>query len=217
MKIKWNGHASFTITAANGTIIITDPYEPGGYDGAIGYDPIQDQADAVLVSHDHADHNHVQGLKGSPAVLKGSGEVKGVQVTGVESFHDESEGSERGRNMLFAFTIDDIRVCFVGDLGHQLSKEQLAAIGDVDLLLVPIGGTFTLDHLGAASLIEAASPKAVIPMHFKNKKCNLPIAPPDKFLSHMLSVKQLQQSEIELGKQDIPEGGPEIWVLNYAC
>jgi len=217
MKIKWNGHASFTITSSAGTVIITDPYEPGGFGGAIGYESIKDEADAVLVSHEHADHNYVQGLKGSPKVLKGSGKIKEIEVKAVDTFHDESQGSERGTNLVFVSEVDGIKVCFPGDLGHQLNEEQLAAIGPVDLLLVPVGGTFTLDSLGAAKLIEALQPHLVIPMHFKTQRCTLPIAPPDEFLNHMVSVKQLKQSEVELTKNDVPQGGPEIWVLNHAC
>lgn len=85
MKIKWNGHASFTITASDGTVLITDPYDPSGYGGVLKYYPVSDKADAVLVSHDHADHNYVKGLPGSPQVLKGSDQIKDIKVKAIDT------------------------------------------------------------------------------------------------------------------------------------
>ena len=101
MKIKWNGHASFTITADDGTVLVTDPYDPAGYGGVLKYDKVGDRADAALISHDHADHNYPQGLSGSPQVIMGSGQVKDIQIKGIDTSHDESDGSERGPNVVF--------------------------------------------------------------------------------------------------------------------
>lgn len=217
MKIKWNGHASFTITAEDGTVVVTDPYDPSAYGGALKYEPVSDRADAVLVSHEHGDHNFVKGLPGSPAVLKGSGRVGDIQVAGMDAFHDESRGAERGPNTVFAFTVDGVRVCFVGDLGHQLSAEQLAALGTVDLLLTPVGGTFTVDSDGAVKLAGAVKPRVVIPMHYKTGKCDLPIAGPEAFLDKMAVVKRLGKSEIEVAPESLPAGDTETWVLDHAC
>ena len=217
MKIKWNGQASFTITADSGIVLVTDPYDPSGYGGVLKYDTVRDNADAVLVSHDHDDHNYVQGLPGSPQVLKGSGQIKDIPVKGIDTYHDESEGSDRGANMMFAFTIDGINICFVGDLGHQLSPEQVEAIGSVDLLLIPVGGTYTLDSEGAAKVVKSLEPKVVIPMHFKTDKCDLPIAEVDGFLQKMTHVKRLEESEIDLSPDKLPAAAPEVWVLNHAC
>ncbi len=217
MKIKWNGHASFTITASDGTVIVTDPYDPAGYGGVLTYDQVKDKADGVLVSHDHDDHNYVKGLPGSPQVIKGSGRVRNIQIRGIPTHHDESGGSERGNNVIFAFAVDGINICFVGDLGHQLSAEQANAVGPVDLLLIPVGGTFTVDADGAVKVVEALRPKLTIPMHFKTDKCDLPIAGVDGFLAKMTNVKQLQKSEIKLALDDVPATGHEVWVMNYAC
>jgi L-ascorbate metabolism protein UlaG (beta-lactamase superfamily) len=217
MRIKWNGHASFTITASDGTVLVTDPYDPNGYGGALNYDPVADVADAVLVSHEHADHNYVQGLLGSPQVLKASGRARGIEVKAINTHHDESHGAERGPNMVFSFAIDGIRICFAGDLGHQLSSEQIEAIGPVDMLLVPVGGTFTVDAEGAAKVIQALTPRLVIPMHFKTDKCELPIAEVDGFLKKMAEVKRLKESEIELTPDTLPAPGPEVWVMAHAC
>jgi len=217
MKIKWNGHASFTITASDGTVIVTDPYDPSGYGGVLTYDQVKDKADGVLVSHDHADHNYVKGLPGSPEVIKGSGRVKDIKVKGIPTYHDESGGSERGENTIFVFAVDGMNICFAGDLGHPLSNEQIKAIGPLDLLLIPVGGTYTVDADGAAKIAEALNPKLIIPMHFKTDKCALPISEVDGFLEKMPKVNQLKQSEIELSQDKLPDAGTEVWVLNHAC
>jgi len=217
MKIKWNGHASFTITADDGTVLVTDPYDPSGYDGALTYDVVDDKADGALISHDHADHNNVNGLSGSPDILKGSGNIKDISVKGINTFHDESRGSERGSNIVFVFKVDGINICFMGDLGHQLSDEQIKEAGKVDLLLVPVGGTFTVDAEGASNLIDAVKPRLVIPMHYKTSKCNFPIGELDSFLDLMSSVKKLGKTEIEISADQISEQGSEVWVMDYAC
>jgi phage baseplate assembly protein gpV len=108
MKIKWNGHASFTLTATDGTVLVTDPYDPNEYDGALQYAEVTDRADGAVVSHDHADHNYVQSLSGSPRVIKGTDNVKGIEIKGIKTFHDESEGSERGTNVVSILNIDGL-------------------------------------------------------------------------------------------------------------
>src|SRR3990172_7005659 len=125
MKAKYLAHSTFVITAENGTRILTDPYEPGSYGGNIGYPPIGESADIVTVSHDHLDHNHVQGIAGNPTVIRGPGEhrAKGIDFKGIWAFHDEEGGSQRGRTDIVCFQVDGLNVCHVGDLGHALSQE----------------------------------------------------------------------------------------------
>lgn len=217
MKIKWNGHASFTITASDGTVIVTDPYDPTGYGGVLMYEQVKDKADGVLVSHDHADHNYVKGIPGSPEVIKGPGRVKDIKVKGIPTYHDESGGSQRGENIVFVFAVDGMNICFAGDLGHLLSNEQIDAIGPLDLLLIPVGGTYTVDADGAAKIAEALNPRLIIPMHYKTDKCDLPISAVDNFLDKMEKVSRLRKSEIELSRDQLPAAGPEVWVLEHAC
>ena len=216
MKVKWNGHASFTITAEDGTVLVTDPYDPSGYGGVLTYTVVSDRTDAVLVSHDHADHNYVEGLSGSPEVIRSSKEFKGIKIKAVETFHDESNGSERGKNMVFSMSVENIDICFSGDLGHQLSDEQIHAIGNVDILMVPVGGTFTLDAEGAAKLTADLKPAIVIPMHYRTAKCNLPVGEVNSFTDIMEKVTWLDKSEIELTADDIPAHGTEVWVMDFA-
>lgn len=217
MKLKWNGHTSFTITASDGTIIVTDPYDPNGYDGALQYDVVSDRADIAVVSHDHADHNYVEGLTGDPQILRGSGSIKNIEIKGIETFHDESEGSERGTNVVFVMKVDGINICFCGDLGHQLSDEQINAVGEIEILLVPVGGFFTLDAEGASKLVETLKPRIVIPMHYKTSKCGFPISDVEPFLALMKDVKKPDKSEIEITSEQLRQTGIETWVLNHAC
>jgi L-ascorbate metabolism protein UlaG (beta-lactamase superfamily) len=215
MKVKWNGHASFVITSAEGTKVITDPYEAGSYGGAIGYGKIPDEADIVLVSHDHEDHSHIAGLKGSPRVVKKSGNVKGIDFKGVEAFHDESQGRERGANTIFCFELDGIKVCHLGDLGHHLSPQQVEEIGAVDLLMIPVGGFFTIDARVATDVTKRLRPKVVIPMHYKTEKLGFPVDGVDEFLTNWKMVKRVDGSEIELNKDSLPSE-TEVIVLQHA-
>ena len=207
MKIKWYGHASFLITSDEGVKLITDPYESGAYGGQLAYGKIQDHADIVLTSHDHADHNDVKSLPGSPEVVKGSGSktLKGISIKGIPTYHDPSKGSERGANTIFNIVVDSIRVCHLGDLGHVLSDQEVAEIGPVDLLMIPVGGYYTIGPKEATRVAEQIKPKVLIPMHFKTPKCGFPIAPVDDFLKGKSNVKRLKASETACSKGALPK------------
>jgi len=214
MKVKWLGHACFLITADNGLKIITDPYIEGS---GLKYSPIDESADIVTVSHDHFDHNNVSAVKGKPDVVKGSGTktVKGIQFKGVATYHDEAKGGQRGDNVVFCFTVDGVNICHLGDLGHRLSKEEIAQIGDIDVLLIPVGGFFTIDAKVASQVCEDLKPKVIIPMHFKTPRCDFPITEVDDFLTGKSNVKKLNSSEVELKATTLPTTA-EILVLQPA-
>ena len=184
MRIKWLGLASFLITSDNGTKIITDPYETGG---ELSYGEIKESADIVTVSHEHFDHNNVSTVQGNPRALREPGQfnVKQISFRGVASLHDDVGGKARGKNNIFCFEIDGLRVCHLGDLGHQLSNDQVSEIGPVDVLLVPVGGVYTIDAKVATELCKLLKPKDIVPMHYRDGKCNLPIAGVDEFLKGM--------------------------------
>ena len=217
MKIKWYGHSAFLITSDQGIKIIMDPYELGAYDGALTYGKIEDTADIVLVSHDHADHNDVKSLPGSPQIIKGNcfKTVKGVSIKSISTFHDPSKGSERGTNTIFTFSVDGIQVCHLGDLGHLLSDKEIAEIGPVDILLTPVGGYFTIDPKEATRVSQQIKPKILIPMHFKTEKCGFPIAPVEDFLIGKTNIKRLKESESVFDKATLPQQ-MEVVVLEHA-
>ncbi|MBI2854801.1 MAG: MBL fold metallo-hydrolase [Chloroflexi bacterium] len=210
MKLKYLAHASFLITSDSGLKIITDPYEVGG---GIKYARISESADAVTVSHGHRDHNSVSGVKGSPVVVQSSGatEVKGIQFMGIQTYHDQSQGKQRGNNIVFCFTVDGIRLCHLGDLGHELSQRQVTDIGTVNVLLVPVGGTYALDAGMATSVWKALNPNVTVPMHYKTPKVDFPIAGVDDFLGGKNGVRKVDGSEIMLDAQRLPRS--EIAVL----
>lgn len=217
MEIKFYGHASFLITTEQGTKIITDPYEPGAYGGSISYGPIPDEADIATVSHDHDDHNYTEGLPGAPQVIKGAGrhEAKGMTFEGISTYHDPSKGSERGENTIFTFVADGIKVCHLGDLGHILTDEEVNQIGKIDVLLIPVGGYFTVEPKEATKVAEQLRPRVIIPMHFKTESCGLPIAPAESFLEGKKGVRKIDGSTVSFTKGDLKEGF-EIVVLKPA-
>jgi L-ascorbate metabolism protein UlaG (beta-lactamase superfamily) len=217
MKIKCYGHAAFLVTSDQGVKIITDPYESGAYGGQLSYGKIKDQADIVLTSHDHADHNDTKSLPGSPEIVKGSGSktVKGISIKGISTYHDPSKGSERGANTIFTFSVDGIKICHLGDLGHILSEKELAEIGSVDILLIPVGGYYTIDSKEASRVSEQIKPKVLIPMHFKTEKCGFPIAPVEDFLKGKSDPKRPKSSEVAFEKKTLPQQ-MEILVLEHA-
>ena len=211
MKVKWLGHACFLLTSESGLRIITDPYTAGVF--GLNYAPPAETADIVTVSHDHADHNNVAAVKGNPQVVQGvaSHEAKGIQFKGLATAHDQSSGKERGSNTIFCFTVDGINVCHLGDLGHDLSDQTVADIGDVDVLLIPVGGNFTIDAAGANGVCQKLAPKVVIPMHFKNERCpGFPVAGVEDFTRGCQQVKTIGGSEVEIRKEQLPTGTETI-------
>jgi L-ascorbate metabolism protein UlaG (beta-lactamase superfamily) len=205
MKIQWLGHACFLLTSESGTRIITDPYTPGAF--GLEYGPIAEEADIVTVSHDHADHNNVADVKGKPQIVRGAGahEAKGIRFKGVAAFHDPSSGSQRGSNTMFCFAVDGVNVCHLGDLGHDLDDRAGADVGPVDVLLIPVGGNFTIDAAVASRVCDKLKPKIVIPMHFQNERCpNFPVSGVDDFAKKRPSVKKPGSSEITVRKEELP-------------
>ncbi len=216
MKITWLGHSSFLVEAEDGTRIVTDPFESGSYDGAVGYAPIDERADIVTISHDHADHNAVDTLSGDPEVIRGTDEhsIKGVSIRGVNTFHDENKGQDRGRNTVFVMDIDGLTLGHLGDLGHVLSEEEVAVLGHVDVLLAPVGGYYTIGPEQAKEVAESVGAKVIIPMHFKTDALGFPIQPVDDFLKLMDHVERTGSRSIDIGKADLGDS-PKVIVLDY--
>lgn len=217
MNIKFLGHAAFLITSEAGVRIVTDPYEPGGYNGAVGYDPITEAAAVVTISHEHADHNFARGVPGNPSVVRGLGhhQAAGISFLGVASYHDRIQGRARGSNTIFVFEADDLRVCHLGDLGHVLTVEQVAQVGPVDVLLLPVGGEATINARAATEVAGQLRARLIIPMHFKTPKIRFPFAPVDDFLRGKENVRRPGGSEIAVTKGNLPSE-PQIVVLEPA-
>lgn len=196
MRIEWLGHACFLITSGGGTRIVTDPFNE-----EVGYPLPRVEADIVTVSHQHFDHNAVAVVGGRPRVVEGPGDHRpeGVSVRGVSTFHDQEEGRKRGTNTVFVITVDGLNVCHLGDLGHLLSPEQVRLIGPVDVLLVPVGGTYTIDAAEAAETVTALRPRVVIPMHYKTGYINFPITGVDEFTGRFEQVAHREFFEATAG------------------
>ncbi|MCX7857472.1 MAG: MBL fold metallo-hydrolase [Deltaproteobacteria bacterium] len=217
MKIKWYGHAAFKITTDKGVKVIIDPYQSGAYGGALSYGRIEEEADIVLTSHDHDDHNYVKDIKGKYEFINSPGEkeIKGLRIKAIPSFHDSSSGKERGKNLMFLIETENLRLLHLGDLGHVLDKDTVKQIGKVDILLLPVGGYFTIDAKEATSVMESLNPRVTIPMHFKTDKCGFPISGVGSFTQGKNNVKELESFEVEIKDNTLPES-PQIYVLKHA-
>jgi len=211
MEITWYGHACFRLYERGGPHIVTDPY-----DDSIGYVLPRLRADIVTVSHDHGDHSHVQGIRGSPKVFTSPGEyeVQGVFITGIPTFHDRKEGEERGRNIVFVFDFDGITICHLGDLGHVLSQSQAEALGSVDVLLIPVGGVYTVTAARAAEVVSLLEPRLVIPMHYKTKALRFRLGTLNPFLKEMGAEDVAPKESLKIAKASLPEE-TEVVVLEY--
>jgi len=219
VKLTYFGHAMFLLEA-DGTSILIDPYnEQCGY-------PLPAVAPGVVVvSHEHFDHSNVQLAKGSPKIVRGlrNGGKEWVEVherlgpltlTTVPTYHDASQGNDRGKNAMLIFEGEGVRLVHSGDLGHTLSKEQVQALGRVDALLIPVGGHYTIAAQDADTVIGQLRPRVVIPMHYKTEvNEGWPIAKVDPFIKGKPRVKE-QGHSVTLTAAALPPE-TEIWVLRH--
>jgi L-ascorbate metabolism protein UlaG (beta-lactamase superfamily) len=217
MKIKWYGHAAFRITTEKGIRIIIDPYESGSFSGALSYSKIEDEANIVLTSHDHADHNYTKDIKGkyNHISIAGDHEIKGIKIKAIPCFHDSLGGKKGGSNLIFVITADGLNLVHMGDIGHSLDPELLKKIGKVDILLLPVGGFFTIDAAMAQKIMNDIKPSITVPMHYKTQKCNFPIAPVEDFTKNQTNISMLKESSVVIKKETLPKE-PEIIVLQHA-
>jgi len=200
MEINWLGHSCFRIKGAH-TTVITDPYSPNS-----GYSLGKQTARIVTVSHQHPEHSYVSGVAGEPRQVKGPGEyeIGGVMIIGMPTFHDGEKGKTKGKNTIYLIEIDDISVCHLGDLGHVLTAEQAEELGDIDVLLVPVGGVSTINASGAAEVVRQLEPKIVVPMHYKTLLLKRELDPVDKFLSEMGVKEVTPQPKLTVTKANLP-------------
>lgn len=215
-KITWAGQSCFQISVSNSkdhqATIVIDPF-----DEKIGLGSPNFSADILLVTHNHTDHNNINAVKGSPFIIESPGEyeVRGVFVQGIDSFHDDSEGEQRGKNTIYTIEAEDMRFCHLGDFGQkQLTDEQLEQIGKVDILMIPVGGTFTIDGHEAAKVIGQIEPKIVVPMHYQLPKLKIELDGVEKFLKAMGKNNGEPQDKLIVKHSTLPkEGAMDIVVL----
>lgn len=212
MKIKYLGHSSFKLEESTGTCVVCDPY-----DESVGYEMSKVSADAVTVSHKHYDHDSIKSVGGSPIVIdtECSHDLPGVEINAIKSFHDNVRGKARGENIIFKFRMDGIDVCHLGDLGEECSASLIELILPVNVLLIPVGGNYTIDANMAKEYVERIMPDVVIPMHYREKGCKIDIDKIDDFLKLFdeEQIVELEESEINLSRSDFNGADTRIIVL----
>ena len=226
-KITWAGQACFQILFSNSkdhqASVVIDPF-----DEKIGLKIPNFEADVLLVTHQHHDHNNIKAVKPTntaPGKAKQDGvflvdgpgeyEIKRVYIQGIDSFHDDSEGKERGKNTIYVIESENMRFCHLGDLGQkQLTDEQLEKIGSIDVLMIPVGGTYTISFNESPKIIGQIEPKIVIPMHYQIPKLNLNLDDVDKFVKIMGKEAIEPQDKLVIKNGNLPkEGELQIFIL----
>ena len=225
VTLTWYGQSTFTLAVGSAFKALLDPTN-----SATGYQiPVIQGVDLVTVSHEHSDHNNVGLAAGSPQVLKGLAgsdwakidqQVKGVRVRTVGVYHDAQLGTQRGRDAIFIYELEGLRIAHLGDLGHPLTPEQLGQIGPLDVVMIPVGGYYTVDAKTAAEVVGQLNPRVVIPMHYKTPdlggSLSSVLAPVDDFIKALGSraaVNQAGQS-LSLSKDSLP-AALTVYVLKY--
>ena len=212
MKIRYLGHSSFQLIESTGTTIVTDPYSD-----KLGCAMPGVTADAVTVSHRHYDHDAVEKVGGSPVVIEkeGSYDLPGVEINSIKSYHDNEEGRLRGENIIFKFSMDGIEVCHLGDIGEECSTELIEALLPVDVLLIPVGGEYTIDAEQAKEYVDRIMPDIVIPMHYREKGKRLDVDKVDAFtdLFDEEEVDPEGGSEIDISREDLGGDSTKIIVM----
>jgi L-ascorbate metabolism protein UlaG (beta-lactamase superfamily) len=211
MNISWYGQSCYKIDTKDAVLAI-DPYGK-----EIGLTPPRFQADLVLVTHQHPDHSNAASIAGEPRVITSPGEyeVKGVAVRGIPSFHDREEGRERGPNTIYRIDAEGMSLVHLGDFGEEkLREETLEAIGDVDILFVPVGGTYTVDGNTAAKIVNQIEPRVVIPMHYAIPGLSVKLDAVEPFLKAYGAQGAEKLDKLVIKKKDLPEDTTRVVVLS---
>jgi L-ascorbate metabolism protein UlaG (beta-lactamase superfamily) len=214
MEIIWHGHSFFEIKSRenkNQVRIAIDPFSE-----EVGLKVPKIETDILLISHDHYDHNNKNVISGNYFLIDNQGEyeVKGVFIKAIKSFHDKVGGKERGENLMFLIETEDLRVCHMGDFGQkELSEKQLDEIGGVDILMIPVGGVYTISAKEAIKVLEQLEPKITIPMHYSLPKLKIKLDSVDKFLKS-LGIKSLTpEKKLSIKKEDLSPEEAKIVLL----
>ncbi len=200
MEITWYGYSCFRLKGKN-TTVITDPFTPD-----LGYSFEKQSARIVTVSHGHANHTYSQAVAGDPKVVNRPGEyeIGGILIIGISTFHDAENGALHGKNNVYAIEVDDVNICHLGDLGQSLNSNQIEELGNVDVLLIPVGGGSTITGSQAAALCRSIEPRIVIPMHYKTLTLTRELDGVDKFLKEMGITEIASQPKITVTRATLP-------------
>jgi len=219
VTVRWYGHAFFAVTSADGITIVTDPF------GKIGYSMPALEADVVTVSHGHGDHNNPSLVRGKPKIIRGlemggkhwawvNFRSKDVRIRAFPAYHDKVKGKERGLNTIFLLEVSGIRIVHMSDIGHVPPELTLKSLERVDVLLIPVGGIYSIDSSEASRIVDRLKPAVVIPIHYKTKAtASWPIATEEAFVKDKPRVKQVGNT-IRLRREGLPKA-TEIWVMDY--
>lgn len=215
MQIIWKGQSCFQISLQpeknNQVRIIIDPF-----DETLGLKLPSMEADILLITHHHRDHDNSKAIKGNPFLVDGPGEyeIKKIYIQGIFSFHDDSQGRQRGNNTIYTIETEEVKLCHLGDIGqNELTPEQLEKIGNIDILIIPIGGVYTIDSKTAAKIISQIEPKIIIPMHYQIPKLALKLEGLEKFLKVMGIKRAETLNKLLIKKKDLSEQGMKVVVL----
>jgi L-ascorbate metabolism protein UlaG (beta-lactamase superfamily) len=209
LQIRWHGHSCFEIT--NDTTIVTDPHDGR----SIGIPAPSVTADIILVTHNHYDHNSVKSVEKEDSKIitdERKRTIGNVQISGVAAYHDDAKGQRRGNMVLYKFICDGVTFCHLGDLGHELDEKTVQQIGKVDILFIPVGGTYTIDAGQAWDVISAIKPRIAIPMHYRIEGLSIPVAGIEPFLEKNKYKVLKVGNEIDIEKDELPKE-PEVWVF----
>ncbi len=206
MNIIWHGQSFFEIIAKNNGGEVKIVIDPFGEE--VGLKVPKTQADILITSHNHPDHNNVKAVSGDYFLINSPGEynIKDVFIQGIPAFHDDNQGKERGQVLITRIETEEMAICHLSDLGQkELTPEQMDAIGEIDILLIPVGGNYTIDAKGAGEIISQIEPKMVIPMHYKTEGNKIDIEGLDKFLKVMGEEKIQPQLKLKIALKDLPK------------
>lgn len=218
VTLEWYGHAFVRLTLPEGVRVAMDPF------GDIGYPMPKVEAEIVTISHEHGDHNNAGLIRGNPAILRGLTEggrewnainflQKDVHVASVPVYHDAEQGRRRGKNNIIVVDLGRLRVAHFSDIGHVPTETQYQALGRVDIVLVPVGGNFSIDGRQARQIVERLNPRIAIPIHYKTTAtADWPIADERAFVEGYPRVKRIAGSRVSLNPAALPPL-TEIWVL----
>ncbi len=213
MDVVYLGHSSFKLRGKSASVV-TDPFDPK----MVGLKFSPTDAEIVTISHNHNDHNQAASVKNVKKIVDGPGEyeIMGVSIIGIPSYHDDKKGQVRGKNTIYIYEMDGLRLAHLGDLGHTIGEELIEQIGDIDILMIPVGGKYTIGPKDAITVVQAVDPYIVLPMHYKmdnmNPELSTGLAPVDDFLSEVgLTVERLPKLSVK--KEDLAEASSKVVVL----